>query len=130
KKDRLALRKEKGIGPVALVGYTSAGKTTLFNRLTGKDKQTYQGLFTTLDTVVGKLKIEQSERPILISDTIGFIEDLPPVLIDAFKSTLLESVEAELLLHVVDASDPEREGKIAVVKRILKELKVTQPVVL
>jgi GTPase len=130
KQSRLRFRAEQGIGPVALVGYTSAGKTTLFNRLTGKEKQTHVGLFTTLDTVVGKLKIAESPLPILISDTIGFIEDLPPKLIDAFRSTLMESVEAKLLLHVIDANDSNREGKIETVVEILRDLKVEQPILI
>ena len=119
-----------GIGPVALVGYTSAGKTTLFNTLTGKEKEMNKGLFTTLDTVVGKLKSPNFEQPILVSDTIGFISNLPPVLIDSFKSTLLESLEAKLLLHVVDVNDPQILEKIAVVEDILKSLKANQPMIL
>lgn len=130
KKSRLSQRKEKGIGPVALVGYTSAGKTTLFNTLTGKKKEMNKGLFTTLDTVVGKMKSELFELPILISDTIGFINHLPHELLDSFKSTLLESVQAELLLHVVDMSDPEFETKIHTVNEILNDLEVTQKVIL
>lgn len=128
KESRLSKRTEMGIGPVALVGYTSAGKTTLFNTLTGKEKEMNKGLFTTLDTVVGKLKSPNFDQPILISDTIGFISNLPPVLIDSFKSTLLESLEAKLLLHVVDISDPEVLTKITVVDDILTSLKVRHPV--
>lgn len=130
KQRRLEFRKEQGIGPVALVGYTSAGKTTLFNALTGKDKQTHQKLFTTLDTVVGTLKIAESPMPILVSDTIGFIRDLPPTLIEAFRSTLLESLEAKLLLHVIDASDPTMHKKMDTVEGILRDLNVSQPVML
>ncbi|MDH5533340.1 MAG: GTPase HflX [Candidatus Pacebacteria bacterium] len=127
KHNRVRKRNEMGIGPVALVGYTSAGKTTLFNTLTGKEKEMNKGLFTTLDTVVGKLKSPNFKQPILVSDTIGFISNLPPVLIDSFKSTLLESLEAKLLLHVIDASDPEILEKIDVVENILKSLKANQP---
>lgn len=127
KHSRLRKRNEMGIGPVALVGYTSAGKTTLFNALTGKEKEMNKGLFTTLDTVVGKMKLIDFTRPILVSDTIGFINNLPPVLIDSFKSTLLESLEAKLLLHVVDASDPEIMKKIRVVEEILDSLEANQP---
>jgi len=130
KQNRLTKRTEMGIGPVALVGYTSAGKTTLFNTLTGKQKEMNKGLFTTLDTVVGKLKSPNFEQPILVSDTIGFISNLPPVLIDSFKSTLLESLEAKLLLHVVDAHDPQVLEKISVVDEILLSLKANQPVIL
>lgn len=130
KKQRIHHRFEQGLGPVALVGYTSAGKTTLFNVLTGKQKQTHKGLFTTLDTVVGKMKLAESNVPILISDTIGFIEQLPPVLIDAFKSTLLESMEALLLLHVIDVSDERMERKMGIVNQILDDLNASQPRIL
>jgi len=130
KHSRLKKRNQLGIGPVALVGYTSAGKTTLFNALTGKEKEMNKGLFTTLDTVVGKLKSPNFEQPILVSDTIGFISNLPPVLIDSFKSTLFESLEAKLLLHVVDAHDPHIIDKIIVVEEILQSLKVTHPTIL
>lgn len=125
---RMVNRKEDGFGPVALVGYTSAGKTTLFNTLTGKDKTMNRGLFTTLDTVVGKMKSPNLDQPVLVSDTIGFIRNLPPILLDSFKSTLLESLESQILLHVIDASDPEIELKIQVVDSILADLKVTQPI--
>lgn len=130
KQIRLEKRKELGIGPVALVGYTSAGKTTLFNALTGKEKEMNKGLFTTLDTVVGKLKSPLLDQPILISDTIGFITNLPPVLIDSFKSTLLESLQAKLLLHIVDTADPLVLKKIQVVEEILGQLGATQPRIL
>jgi GTPase len=129
KRGRLTYRQERGFGPVALVGYTSAGKTTLFNGLTGKQKEVHQKLFTTLDTVVGKLKTPDKRLPILVSDTIGFVNDLPPTLIEAFRSTLMESMEAKLILHVIDSSDPQVEDKILVVERILEELELTQPVV-
>jgi GTPase len=129
KQKRLQKRNDIGIGPVALVGYTSAGKTTLFNALTNKEKEVNKGLFTTLDTVVGKLKSARFEQPILVSDTIGFISNLPPVLIDSFKSTLLESLEAKLLLHVVDVSDPSVLEKVAVVEEILQNLHANQPLI-
>lgn len=123
-------RTTQGLGPVALVGYTSAGKTTLFNKLTGKEKETNAGLFTTLDTVVGKMKSDKLDKPVVISDTIGFIQNLPPKLVKSFQSTLLESIEAELLLHVVDASDPRVLEKIEVVRHILEELNVTIPTII
>ncbi len=134
KQNRLSYRQEHGFGPVALVGYTSAGKTTLFNRLTGKNKTTHSGLFTTLDTVVGKLNPPAGgphhHLPILISDTIGFIKDLPPQLIQAFQSTLMESLNAKLILHVIDASDPDLHKKIEIVNHILQDLQITQPIIL
>ena len=122
---RMQERKDKGIFVIALVGYTSAGKTSLFNALTKKQKSTNASLFTTLDSIVGRMNPRNGQRPILISDTIGFIRDLPPKLIETFKSTLLESVEAHLLLHVVDASDPEFAAKIVVVEDIIRDLGVT-----
>ena len=129
KQSRLEIRKERGFGPVALVGYTSAGKTSLFNALTGRKKQVDPGLFTTLDTVVGKMK-SKNFSAILISDTIGFIQNLPPVLIEAFQSTLMESLQAKLTLHVVDATDPRILEKISIVSNILVELKLGSPIVL
>ncbi|HEX7017296.1 MAG TPA: GTPase HflX [Patescibacteria group bacterium] len=123
-------RKAKNITSVALVGYTSAGKTTLFNALTSKERQESQALFTTLDSVVGKLKISPHDPTVLISDTIGFIEDLPPFLIEAFRSTLMESLSADMLLHVIDAADPDMLLKMKVVKDILQDLNVQQPHIL
>lgn len=123
---RIKQRQQKRITSVALVGYTSAGKTTLFNALTSKEKQESQGLFTTLDTVVGKIKLAKYAPTVLISDTIGFIEDLPPFLIDAFRSTLLESVEADILLHVIDISDPRMIDKVQIVQQILDDLHVKE----
>lgn len=120
-------RRLKGMQTVALVGYTSAGKTTLFNTLTSKERTTHSGLFTTLDSVVGKLKITEAMPGVLISDTIGFIDKLPTFLIEAFRSTLEESLEAKLLLHVVDAADSKVNEKIATVDTILQELGVENP---
>lgn len=129
KERRLELRFEKGLGPVALVGYTSAGKTTLFNLLTGKIKEESPALFTTLDTVVGKMKAPTGSAPIIVSDTIGFIQDLPPVLVEAFQSTLLESRQAKLLLHVVDGADVHWQEKMQVVTDILAQVRLSQPVI-
>jgi GTP-binding protein HflX len=123
---RIYERQKRGVKTVALVGYTSAGKTTLFNILTGKQKKSHQSLFTTLDTVVGKIKLQHYIPAVLISDTIGFIDDLPPILIEAFRSTLLESMEAQLVLHVIDVSDPKMFEKITVVEDILQELHASQ----
>lgn len=130
KQGRMERRSELGLGPVALVGYTSAGKTTLFNALTGKHKVVSEKLFTTLDTVVGKMKAPRGNQPVIISDTIGFIHNLPPDLIEAFQSTLLESLSAKVILHVVDIGDPEIERNIAVVDEILSNMEVSQPVIL
>ncbi|MDQ3008893.1 MAG: GTPase HflX [bacterium] len=119
-------RKDQQTATVALVGYTSSGKTTLFNALTGKDRETNSSLFTTLDSVVGKLKMEEHQSSLLISDTIGFIDDLPPQLIEAFRTSLLVSLEAQILLHVIDAADQFMESKFEVVESILQELGVTE----
>ncbi len=124
---RLAERRKKGIKSIALVGYTSAGKSTLFNALTGKEKETNQALFTTLDSVVGKMKLVKYAPTVLVSDTIGFIDDLPPFLVEAFRSTLQESLAADLLLHVVDSADPEMAAKIDTVEQILTDLGVSTP---
>ncbi len=127
---RITDRKRRGVSTVALVGYTSAGKTTLFNTLTGKEKQENPMLFTTLDSVVGKIKLPKITSDVLLSDTIGFIDALPPALIEAFRSTLLESVQADVLLHVIDSSDPQVEKKISIVNDILKDLPAIQEPIL
>lgn len=124
---RIKQRQQKGINTVALVGYTSAGKTSLFNALTSKKKQAHQGLFTTLDSVVGKIKLTRYAPTVLVSDTIGFIDDLPPFLIEAFRSTLMESIEARILLHVVDAADDRAAEKIEIVEQIVTDLGVKVP---
>lgn len=118
------IEKRRSIGflTAAIVGYTNAGKTMLYNRLTSKVKVVADALFATLDSNVGKLYIPKIKKEIIVSDTIGFIKNLPPSLIDAFKSTLLESVNADLLLVVIDVSDPEFAEKIKVVEEILDEL--------
>lgn len=121
---QLERRRKIGFRTVSIVGYTNAGKTTLFNLLTKKHKLAKDVLFATLDSTIGKLFIPTTRAEVMISDTIGFIKNLPPSLIDAFKSTLLESVHADLLLHVVDASDPKLFEKITVVEEILRDLKI------
>lgn len=122
KMKHLERRKRSGIKTISIVGYTNAGKSSLFNRLTGKDTFVENVLFATLDSTAGRIFLPDIQQEVLITDTIGFIRNLPPRLVDAFKSTLLESLHADVLLHVVDASDPEFALKIDVVNDILKDL--------
>lgn len=122
-------RRRRGLKTVSVIGYTNAGKSTLVNALTKKGAYVADALFATLDTHVGKLWLENPEQPgqgneVLISDTIGFIQDLPPELIQAFASTLDETVHADLLLHVLDISDPHHKEKKREVEQILKDLGV------
>jgi GTP-binding protein HflX len=106
---------------VALVGYTNAGKSSLMRALTGSDVYVEDKLFATLDTTVRALWPEAKPR-ILVSDTVGFIKKLPHDLVASFKSTLDEALEASLLLHVVDASDPVWESQLAVTREVLAEI--------
>ena len=108
---------------VALVGYTNAGKTTLFNKLTDSSKLAEDKLFATLDSVTRK-NINPKYGPILFSDTVGFISDLPTQLIQSFKATLDELKTADLLLHVVDANDHDYKSKIYEVNKILTDIGV------
>jgi GTP-binding protein HflX len=106
---------------VALVGYTNAGKSTLMRALTGSEVLVADKLFATLDTTVRALHPETVPR-VLISDTVGFIENLPHGLVASFKSTLDEALEASLLLHVIDAADPGFERQRAVTEEVLDEI--------
>jgi len=119
-------RKNMGLQTISIVGYTNAGKTTLFNLLTHKKNLVENALFATLDSAVGKIYIPELSRTVVVSDTIGFIKDLPPELIEAFNSTLLESVTADVVLHVVDASDKDIFEKIDVVEEILESLTIPE----
>ncbi len=109
---------------VSLVGYTNAGKSTLFNALTGETVLAEDKLFATLDSTTRKLDLPQKQQ-ILLSDTVGFIKKLPHQLVAAFKATLEEVLEADLLLHVIDVSHPEAEAQIAAVNVVLEELDAT-----
>jgi GTPase len=115
-------RKRAGFKTVSIVGYTNAGKSSLFNLLSNKGVLVQDALFATLDSSVSNVYVPQLDKEILLTDTIGFIRNLPPRLIQAFKSTLMESIHADVLLHVIDVSDPEFEEKIHVVNNILHEL--------
>lgn len=119
---QLERRRRNGLKTVSLIGYTNAGKTSLFNLLTGKKKLVQDALFATLDSNIGKIYSRKLNREILTTDTIGFIKNLPAKLINAFKSTLMESIHADVLLQVIDISDEEFESKIIVVENILREL--------
>lgn len=125
-------RKKKWMPTIGIVWYTNAGKSSLLNSLTGKWVLAENKLFATLGTNVGKLYIMTDPvmwtgKEVLLNDTIWFIRDLPPKLIKAFASTLEDSIESELLLHVVDASDPFVHERIAVVENVLDKIGAHQP---
>ncbi|MBI0414792.1 MAG: GTPase HflX [Nitrosospira sp.] len=122
RKTQRARRQEgQGLFCVALVGYTNAGKSTLMRALTGSDALVANKLFATLDTTVRALYPESMPR-VLVSDTVGFIKNLPHGLVVSFKSTLDEVLDASLLLHIIDAGDPEFERQLAVTDDVLKEI--------
>lgn len=113
-------RVRQGVARVALVGYTNAGKSTLFNALTGADAYEADQLFATLDPTVRRLDLPGGE--VVLADTVGFVRDLPHDLVAAFRSTLSEARDAQLLLHVVDTSDPARDERIGQVDEVLREI--------
>lgn len=120
-------REENDNFTVALVGYTNAGKSTLFNRLTQSEIYADDKLFATLDTTVRKLPLS-SGITVLLCDTVGFINELPHALLNAFKSTLEEATRADLILNVCDASDKNVANHIAVTEDTLGELGVNAPI--
>ena len=118
-------RKKAGMPIVSLVGYTSAGKTTLFNLLTFEHKETSASLFTTLSTTTRSMKVDE-KTTVLLTDTVGFVSRLPTYMIDAFKSTLEESLTADLILLLVDSFEPLQDIRIKYSScwQVLEELKV------
>ncbi len=118
-------RKKASVPTVSLVGYTNAGKSTLFNHLTIADVYAADQLFATLDPTLRRIQVS-GVGPVVLADTVGFIRHLPHKLVDAFRATLEETLNASLLLHVVDASDPERRGNIEQVESVLQEIKADQ----
>jgi len=116
-----ARRKRTDVPTVALVGYTNAGKTTLFNALTGAQAVASDALFVTLDPLVRKMKLSDA-RQILLSDTVGFIDRLPHQLVAAFRATLEEVTAADLLIHVIDAAAEDRERRMEAVQTVLTEV--------
>lgn len=118
-----AKRKKVPFPVVAIVGYTNAGKSTLFNRLTGADVLAEDMLFATLDPTLRRLRLPHG-TPVILSDTVGFISDLPTHLVAAFRATLEEVVEADLILHLRDISDPDTMAQAEDVERILSDLGV------
>ncbi len=114
-------RRRARLPTLALVGYTNAGKSTLLNHLTGAGVLVEDRLFSTLDSTVRRLELPGGQQ-VLLSDTVGFVRRLPHQLVESFRSTLAETLEADLLLHVVDAADPHAETEIAAVHEVLAEI--------
>ena len=120
---RRAKRRKQGLPICSIVGYTNAGKSTLLNALTESAVTVEDKLFATLDTASRRLRFPR-EREVIITDTVGFIRDLPPSLLGAFRSTLEELEDADFLLHVIDVSNPRFEEQMAAVEALLQELEL------
>lgn len=121
RRQRRAKRRRQDVPIVSIVGYTNAGKSTLLNTLTESEVLAENKLFATLDTRSRRLRFP-NEREVVITDTVGFIRDLPKDLFAAFRATFEEAADADLLLHVIDAADPDREQQIATTEKLLQEL--------
>lgn len=115
-------RQRRGTFAISIVGYTNAGKSTLFNALVKARAYAANQLFATLDTTTREMYLTQAQRTVSISDTVGFIRDLPHGLVEAFSATLQESVDADLLLHVVDASGDQVSEQMQEVQHVLREI--------
>ncbi len=122
---RRAQRNRRDLPVISIVGYTNAGKSTLLNAITGSEVLAENKLFATLDPTSRRLRFPQ-EREVIITDTVGFIRDLPKDLVAAFRATLEELYDADLLLHVVDAGDPSRDEQVEAVENILDSLDLMQ----
>src|SRR5207253_858429 len=114
-------RHKTSVPTVALVGYTNAGKTTLFNVLTRSGAEASNALFVTLDPLVRKVRMPDS-RELVLSDTVGFIDRLPHALIAAFRATLEQVADADLILHVIDASATDRDRRVGAVNQVLQDV--------
>ncbi len=121
RRTRRRSRQRSDVFSVSLVGYTNAGKSTLFNALTNAGTYVADQLFATLDTLTRRTRIADGAE-VVLSDTVGFVRQLPHSLIESFRATLEETRDADLLLHVVDASAPDRDDQIAEVMRVLEEI--------
>jgi GTP-binding protein HflX len=123
RRQRRQRRKRQNVPIVSIVGYTNAGKSTLLNALTESDVVAEDKLFATLDTRSRRIRFPE-DREVVVTDTVGFIRDLPKDLFAAFRATFEETADADLLLHVVDASDPDREQQVATTEKLLGKLEL------